>query len=189
VPTDGNGARCGLRLGVGGHDRLGGVVPVVRLQVRHRGRQAGDDLLQRQLFQDHTGRKRQHLARLDIQQLGQLGAGGLRIGQTLFARARIGVARIDHQRADRRAAMLHGGQIGLADLDRRSAEAIEREHAGDSGAFGHAHDEDVLAVGLLDAGFGETDLDAVDGFQVGCDWQGGIDGHGDLVGKIANLLL
>jgi hypothetical protein len=65
-----------LRLGVGGHDGFGRIEPVVLLQVRDRGRQRGDDLLHRQLFQDHAGGERQHLLGVDAEQARHFGAGG-----------------------------------------------------------------------------------------------------------------
>ncbi len=182
-------ARGRFRLGVGRHDRFGRVEPVVRGEIGDRGRQAGDDLRQRQRLEDHAGRERQHLLGVAAEQLRHFGAGGLGIGQARFAGAGIGVAGVDHQRADRLAAVLHGRQVGLADLDRRGAEAVQGEHAGDGGAVGDAHHQQVLAVGLLDAGLGKADLDAGDRFQVGGDRQGGIHGHGGLIGKISNPIL
>jgi hypothetical protein len=65
-----------------------------------------------------------------------------------------------------------------ANLHRRGAEAVLREHAGHRAAFGHADHEHVLAIGLADTGFGPAELDAGDGFQVFCLGQGQVHGHG-----------
>jgi hypothetical protein len=189
VLADHHFARGRFRLRVGGHDRFGRVEPVVRLEVGNGGRQAGDDLLDRQGFEDHASRKRQHLLRRAAQQLRQRGARGLRIREPRLAGAGVGVAGIDDQRADRRAAGRDGGQVGFADLHRCGAEAVQREYAGDGGALLQFHDQHVLAAGLLDAGFGIADFNAVDGVEQSCDGQRGIDGHGGIQRKNARASL
>ena len=57
------------------------------------------------------------------------------------------------------------GQVLAADLHRRGAEAVLREHAADRGALVEQHDRQVLAVGLAHAGFGDADADAGHGVQ------------------------
>lgn len=95
-----------------------------------------------------------------------------RVLAPLLTGAGIGIAGVDHQRAD-----LHAGiEMLLADLHRGGAEAVLGEYAGDGIAFVQADDQHVVALGFLDAGGGDAQRQAgngeksiiAQGFQVYC---------------------
>ncbi|MNT52131.1 hypothetical protein D3C72_1891400 [compost metagenome] len=132
------------------------------------------------MLQDHAGRERQHLAGGDAKLSGQRVARGARSLQARLAGTGVGIAGVDHQRADARAR----GQVLAADLHRRGAEAVLREHAGHGAALGHADHEHILAIGLADARLGPTQLHAGNGFQILCLGQRQVHGHVRLLGCI-----
>src|SRR5690606_39806217 len=80
--------------------------------------------------------------------------------QTRLPRARIGIARIDDQRAD----ALTAGKVPFTDLYGCSTKAVRGEHTGDRGAGRKSEHSEIFAAGLADAGFCRTDLDA--GYRV-----------------------
>src|SRR5690606_41473664 len=80
--------------------------------------------------------------------------------QTRLPRARIGIARIDDQRAD----ALTTGKVPFTDLNGCSTKAVRGEHTGDRGAGRKSEHSEIFAAGLADAGFCRTDLDA--GYRV-----------------------
>ena len=165
---------------VGGHDAFGGARPVVGRGVGNGGGQAGFDALDRQRLHDDAGRKRQHLRRIDLEQRGQRGAGLPRARQAVFARAGVGVAGVDHQRADVGAAL----QALTADLNRRGAKAVAGEHAADAGARIQQHHRQVLAARLAHAGLGDADAHAGHGLQVGSHGGAQVHGHGASLLKV-----
>jgi hypothetical protein len=65
-----------------------------------------------------------------------------------------------------------------ADLHRRSAKAVAREHARHAGTFVQQDDRQILAVGLANACFGRADTNAGYGMKVGRNGGGQIDWHG-----------
>ncbi|MOA20877.1 hypothetical protein D3C78_1413440 [compost metagenome] len=146
---------------------------MVGAQVGDGARQAGDQAVQRQRLKNDAGGKRQDLRGGHAQQLAQRVAGVARLLQAFFTRARVGVAGVDDQRADRPAR----GQVGLADLHRRGAEAVAGEHTRHAGAFGQAKHGQVTSVGFADAGLGDADFNAGNrkNFGLGGDLQ--INGH------------
>jgi hypothetical protein len=78
--------------------------------------------------------------------------------QAVLAGAGVGIAGVDDHGADGRAAR----QMLAADLHRRGAEAVLREHAGHAGAFVQQQHGQVLAVGLAHAGLGHAQSHAGD---------------------------
>ena len=148
---------------VGGHDALGGTRPVAGLRVGDGGGQSRFDAVVGQRLHDHAGRERQDLLGRHAQLAGERNAGGARTRQAVCPRARVGVAGVDDHGADGLAA----GQMLAADLHRRCAKAVLREHARHAGALVQQEHGEVLAVGLADTGFGNTDAHARDGVQIG----------------------
>ena len=148
---------------VGGHDALGGTRPVARLRVGDGGGQSRFDAVIGQRLHDHAGGERQDLLGRHAQLAGERNAGGARTRQAVCPRARIGVTGVDDHGADGLAA----GQMLAADLHRRCAKAVLREHARHAGALVQQEHGEVLAVGLADTGFGNTDAHARDGVQIG----------------------
>ena len=133
------------------------------LRVGDGGGQSRFDAVVGQRLHDHAGRERQDLLGRHAQLAGERNAGGARTRQAVCPRARVGVAGVDDHGADGLAA----GQMLAADLHRRCAKAVLREHARHAGALvQHEHGE-VLAVGLADTGFGNTDAHTGDGVQIG----------------------
>ena len=155
-------AAVGLGLGVGGHDAFGSQRPVVGLGTRNRSGQTGHDAIDRQLFHDHTGGKRQNLLRRYAQLLGQHGAGGTRIGQACSTRARVGIAGIDHHGAN----ALACGQMLATDLHRCGAITVLREHARHAGTFIEQKHAQVFAVGFAYTGFGHANTHTSHGKQL-----------------------
>ena len=137
-------------------------------------------LRQRQRFQDHAGRKRQAPAGRRCRAGARLPSQVARaFARPCLAGAGVGVAGIDDQRADRFAA---GGLTAarLAWLTWTGA-AQKRFLVNTPATVAPSASfitSTVLAVRLLDAGFGITEFDPVDGFQFARDGQWGIDGHG-----------
>jgi hypothetical protein len=128
---------------------------VVGLRIGQRGRQAGLDAVQRQRLHDDAGGERQHLLGRHVQ---------CRASAMQVARARtrpsspvpafalpvlITIARMSPVR-----------QVLAADLHRRGAEAVAREHARRPPRRVEQEDGEVLAVGLADARFGDADAHA-----------------------------
>ena len=89
-------AAGGFGHGVGGHDGAGGIAP---MRGFHAGQGAGD-FLRRQGLENHAGGKGQHLLDVAAHLRGHGCAHRQRIFAALCAGAGIGVARVDHQRAD-----------------------------------------------------------------------------------------
>ena len=121
------------------------------------GRQAGLDAVDRQRLHDHAGRKRQHLLRRDVQLARQRDAGGARARQAVLAGAGIGVAGVDHHRANRRSP--------AARCSRHTCTGAAQKRfcvntPPTARAFVDQHHRQVLAVGLADAGFGDADAHA-----------------------------
>ena len=85
----------------------------------------------------------------------QLGAGLARRGKPFLAGAGVGVAGVDHQRADRRV-RIDRRQMLPRHHHRRGAEAVLREHAGDARAGVELHHQQVLARGLADTRLGDA---------------------------------
>ena len=158
--------------GVGGHDRLRSIEPVIRRHVRHSTGHTGGDLRDWQRLHDHTGREWQYLVGLAAQQSGQCCAGGARITHALLAGSGIGIAGVNQQRAD--AARL--GEVLARDDHRRGTEAIPGEYTSDPRALAQLHHQQVLAVGPLDIRFRDAQRNARNGQQLyrngGCqiDW-------------------
>jgi len=176
-------ARGSLGHRVGGHDAVGGGVPVVGLEVGNGRRQAGHQAIHGQGLEDHPGGERQHLARRHAELFGQGGAGGVGRGQPRGTGAGVGDAGVDHQGADACGAVPGRRQVAAAHLHRRGAEAVGGEHAGHGRAFGQGDHRQVAAVGLADAGLGNTKTDAGDGEQGFRSGSGVIDRHGRYLTK------
>ncbi|MNF78738.1 hypothetical protein D3C84_609310 [compost metagenome] len=150
-----------LGQGVGGHDALGGLRPVVDTEVGQRGGQGALDLLDRQRLADHPGGERQHRALGHPGQLGELGAGAAGADQAVRAGAGVGVAGVGQQIANLASQALTGDQ------HRRGAEGVGGGHAGDGRTLGTAHHHHVLAPDALDAGRGDTEFEAGNRVQGG----------------------
>ncbi len=149
------GPRLGNR--IGRHDRLGCPRPVVLAQVGNASRQTRNDALDGQRFHDHTRRERQNLTRIASDQPGRLLAARPGAGNSGFSGTGIGVAGVDEQRPG----SLAGSEVLFRHLHRRGTERVLREHPGDTSTFCERHEEQILAPGLPDAGFGDTQLDAL----------------------------
>ena len=163
--------RLGQR--VGGHDAFGRIEPGIGLERAHCRRQAGLEAVDRQRFHDHAGRERQHLPCLHADQAGQRFAAAPGTGQAIGAGAGVGVAGIDHQRAD----IAARGEVLAAQLHRGRAKAVAGEHARRDGPFVEREHHQVFAIGLADARHGDADAQAWHGVQVGGTRNGQIDGH------------
>ncbi|MPN26403.1 hypothetical protein SDC9_173827 [bioreactor metagenome] len=149
-------------------------MPVVRLEVGEDRRQAGLDAFDRQRLEDHAGGERQHLFRRHAEQFADRFAGlagGLAAG---LAGAGVGDAGVDHQSAD----FLAARQMLAAELDRRRAEAVLGEHAGDRATGVKGDQRQVAAVLLADLGLGDAEADAGHGVKLIGGRGSVIDGHG-----------
>ena len=142
----------GFGNGVGGHDAFGGTDPVALGRILDGCRQARFDALDRQRLHDHTGGKRQHLLRCQIQQTCRGHTGGAGAHQAIVPRARIRVTGVDHNGTH----VLATGQMFTTDLHRSSAKTVLREHPGHRGAFVQQKHGQVLATDLADARLGHT---------------------------------
>ena len=142
-------ARRGLGHRVGGHDRLGRRGPVRPATGRPARRQAGLDAIDGQRLHDHAGGKRQHLRVLEVEQRRRGGARAPRAPDAVGRRCRR-----SRCRCSRRCARIGSlsAEVLAADLHRRGAEAVAREHAGHTAALVQRHEQQVLAIGLADAG-------------------------------------
>ncbi len=180
-PADLHLARSRLGQCVGGHDAGGRLAPASRLQRRQCGGQPGLDALDRQRFHDHAGRKRQHLRRLHAHQRRQGGTGAVGTLQAVGTGAGIGVAGVDHQRAD---AGAHGrlGEVLAAHLHRCGAEAVQRENAGHHAAFVERQQHEVTAMGLAHTSHRHPDANSGHRQQGLGVRSGQIDGHGGCAG-------
>src|SRR6185369_2084924 len=99
-----------------------------------------------------------------------------RARKTVFTGACIRIAGVDQQGAHCAAA----GQALAADLHRRGAEAVEREHAGHAGALVERDDGEVATVCLADAGHGDAQAHARHRMERGGIGGGKVHGHGGL---------
>ena len=95
---------------------------------------------------------------LDAERLADRDARGARVGEAGLAGARVGHAGVHHERADRAL----GGEVLAADEHRCGAEAVAREDAGHARALVEGDQQQVLAVGLADAGLGDAEAHAGD---------------------------
>ena len=155
--VDIDSSRCPLRHGVRSHDAVRRLDPAVGAQRRQRIRQARLDPVHRQGFADDARGKRQHLLGPASGERRQFGAAAPRVVQTGVARAGIGIARVDQQ-----IARVAGAQVFARDLDRCGAEGVAGEHRRHGAARGDLHDDQIAATGLLDAGTGDAQTDAID---------------------------
>ncbi len=117
-----------LGIGVGGHDRLGGVhQPVLPRSGGKLGKDVGDPCPVERLA-DHAGRGHEHFTRQAADRLGR-GVGDERDGlDPLLAGEGVGVAGIDDQRP-----RLAARELLAAPVDRRGRALRPGEHAGDLG--------------------------------------------------------
>jgi hypothetical protein len=106
--------------------------------------------------------------------LGQSDTGGPRPGQPLGTGPRVRVARVDHQSTDLRI----GGEMFAADLYRRCAKAVAREHARNAGTGIQQDDRQILAPHLANACFGRAQANTSYGMKVRRSGRGQIDWHG-----------
>jgi uncharacterized DUF497 family protein len=174
LPPSSMTARGGLGHGVGGHDGVRRRVPVVGRKIGLRRRQPGDQALHRQVFEDHAGRKRQHLGALQPSSSRHGIAGLARRAHALLAGRGIGDAGIDHQRAQAAVAR----QVLAAQRHRRRAAAIPGKHPGGPTARRQLDQRQVAPVLLADAGLGGAEAHAGDGEQGFRGGSGVVDGHG-----------
>ncbi len=114
-------------------------------------------------------------SRCDLQVLRQRVAGLARAAHPVGTGAGIRIAGVDDDGAD---AALVVVQMLSADLHRRRAEAVQREHAGGGGAFVEHEDDEVAPVGLAHAGHRGADANAGHGMQIGGGGSNQVDGHG-----------
>src|SRR5690606_2454219 len=97
----------------------------------------------------------------------------------------IGIAGVDDQSPD----ALSCRQVGLADLNRRSAEAVAGEYPGNAAAVGQAKNRQVAVVGLAYAGSGDADFNAGNGLDAGFRWNVKVDGHGVVSARVSDETL
>ena len=143
---------------VGGHDAVRGRDPVIGAQVLDRGGQSSLDAIHWKRLKNHARGKGQDLLAVDLHQRGERVTGFLRGAHAWLTGARVGVAGVDHQRANRQAA----GQVFFTQGDWCGTKAVGGEHAGHRGAGSQSKDGQVAPVGLANAGLGHADLDAGD---------------------------
>src|SRR5690606_22348886 len=148
-----------LGQGVGGHDAVGGGQPVGGVEAFYGFGQGRYQPVDRQGFKNDAGGKGQHLLGVEPQQRGRRLAGLQACLQAALAGSGVGVAGIDHQSAD----LLAAGQVAFAYLHGGGPETVAGEDSGHGAAFGKAKDGQVFMVGLADAGFGDADVDTLDG--------------------------
>ena len=135
-----------------------GGVPVVEFEVCLRRRQTGNEALHRQGFQDDAGRKWQHRRRCHAEQVSHRHAGRCGQSTSRLTGTGIGIAGIDHERAD----FIASGQSLLAQLHRCCTETVLGEHTGDRTA-GVKHEQTQIApVFLANTGLGNTEANAGD---------------------------
>ena len=114
------------------------------------GLQGTFDFLDRQRLTDYPRGIRQNRIGINPCQFSELVAGTGSRDQTRGTGARIGIARVGQQVADRALKTLLGQD------HRRSAKRIQSEYACNAGAFGAAHYHDILASHTLDTGRSNT---------------------------------
>ena len=161
--VDCDAPRRALGHGVGRHHRSRGPVPTRSPRCGLRDGQARDDAFHRQRLHDDAGGKRQDLLGSAAEELRHPAARRASIGKTRVAGARIRVACIDDERAEIEALRVLAREMLAADRDRRGAEAVLGEDAGDRRALGEPHHQQVFAVGLAHAGHGDAEVDAGNG--------------------------
>ena len=97
---------------------------MIGLEVSLTAREPGNQPINRQRFENHPGRERQHLVSTHFHQLPDGVAGRLRRLHTRLTGTGIGNPGVNDQRANVAAT----GQMFSAQVHRRSAEAILRKH-------------------------------------------------------------
>jgi hypothetical protein len=122
-------------------------------------RQPRADALHGERLHDDAGREREHLAGLAAEEPRELAADPQRPLHPVGAGAGVGVAGVHDQRPHL------VPEILPADQHRSGAEPVTREDPGDAAARREAHDQQIAAIGLLDAGHGGTEFDAGDRMQ------------------------
>jgi hypothetical protein len=151
--------------------------PVPGIEVGDRFRQTGHQTIHGQRLEDHSGRERQHLARVTSQQPREFDAAGTRILEPGSAGARIRAPGVDQKRADACTASVVG-QVLAAHLDRRGAEPVAREHTRDRGTRREPDHQHVATARLADSGARAAEIDTGDGEQLRRIRRRKIHGHG-----------
>ena len=107
---------------VSSHDRPRCLGAAVRAHSAARDGDPGLDRVHGQVTADHAGRADQHLIGIEVEPVGSQLRHLQRVLEALGARARVGVAGIDHQRLD--AVVL---EVELVDDDRRRLDLVRRK--------------------------------------------------------------
>jgi hypothetical protein len=152
-------------------------MPVIGRQVGLRRRQAGNQTLHRQMFEDHTGRERQHFIGFAVQHLRHGGAGVTRGAHALLAGGGVGDAGVDHQRTNAATAR----QMLATQGNRRRTAAILSEHSRSAAPRCELDQRQVAPVLLADARLCRAETNAGDGKQGFRGGGGVIDGHESLL--------
>ena len=123
----------GFGLGIGGHDGLRRLQPMVGLGIGQCHRQTSHHTFGWQLLHDHASGERQHLFATYTQLGSQRLAHALCTQQALGSGTRIGIAGVDDQRT--RTCSTRGRKMLTTNLNWRSTKPVLREHGPHGCAF------------------------------------------------------
>ncbi len=126
---------------VGGHDRARDVTARARRHREPGGADAAHHAIHRHRTADHAGAAHEHIDGIEVEHVAGGGAHHQRVAKPLRARARVGVARVDDDRGDGRAA----AECQLRDHHGSRLDRVAREDAGSDGGSVRPDDRDVGA--------------------------------------------
>ena len=136
-------------------------------------RQRRHDPVDGKVLHDDAGGEREHLRFLDAERFRRGGAGRLRIGQSFGAGARVRDPRVHDNGADRLVVV----EALAAERDGGGGEAVAREDARHAARLVDRDEQQVLAIGLADAGARHAQAHSRDGEEVFGARRLEVDGH------------